>query len=115
MRVLRQCVGAAEHEQRAVQHVVEIEDPRGRRVQGVALQDLDADDRHQEHDQPGEGFADPGADAVDGVQDRLDVHSGLPQLDVNEAGNDKAPSGSRMVLCLRLGRRQIGDFAFGPK
>ena len=44
MGVLRQRVGAAQHEQRAVQHVVEIEDPGGRRVQDVALEDFDADD-----------------------------------------------------------------------
>ena len=44
MGVLRQRVGAAQHEQRAVQHVVEIEDPGRRRVQDVALEDLDADD-----------------------------------------------------------------------
>ena len=63
----RQGVGAAHHEQRAVQHVVEVEDPRGRRVQDVALEDLDGDHEGQGHDQPGEGLARPVADLVDGV------------------------------------------------
>ena len=69
--VLRQRVGAAQHEQRAVQHVVEIEDPGRRRIHDVALEDFDADDRHQDDDQPGRGLADPCADAVNRVQERF--------------------------------------------
>jgi hypothetical protein len=49
--VLRQRVGAAEHEQCAVNDVVGIEDPRRRHVHYVALEDLNADDGHQEDDQ----------------------------------------------------------------
>ena len=65
MRVLCQRVGAAQHEQRAVKHVVGVEDPGRRRVQDVALEHLDADQRHQADDQPRRRLADPGADGVD--------------------------------------------------
>ena len=74
MGVLRQRIGAAQHEQRAVQHVLGVEDPGRRRVQEVALEDLDADHGHQHDDQPGEGLADPGADAVDRIEEALDIH-----------------------------------------
>ena len=43
----RQRVGAAHHEQRAVEHVVQIEDPRRRRVQDVALEHLDGNHEGQ--------------------------------------------------------------------
>ena len=75
MGVLRQRIGAAQHEQRAVEHVVEVEDPGRRRVEQVALEDLQADHRHQGDDQPGGGLADPGADAVDGVEEAFDRHA----------------------------------------
>src|SRR5262245_32415441 len=79
MGVLRQRVSAGEHEQRAVKHVVEVEYPCRGRVQDVALEHLNTDDGHQCHDQPRRGLSDPGADAVDRVQDALDVHP-LPPL-----------------------------------
>jgi hypothetical protein len=72
--ILRQGVGPPEHEQRAVQHVLGIEDPSRRRVHDVAFEDLDADDRHQGDDQPGRELADPSADAVDHMQKALDSH-----------------------------------------
>src|SRR6266545_426157 len=67
-------VGAAHHEERAVEHVVEVEDPGRRRVQDVALEDLDTDDEGQGHDQPGEGFARPVADLVDRMEHTPGVH-----------------------------------------
>ena len=76
MGVLRQRVGAAQHEQRAVQHVVEVEDPRRRRVHDVALEDFEADDAHQQDDEPRRGLADPRADAVDRVQETFNCHWG---------------------------------------
>src|SRR3954451_3092865 len=72
--VLRQRIGPAEHEQAAVQHVVEVEYPGRRRIQEIALEDLDADDAHQDDDQPGCRLADPGGDAVNRMQDALDAH-----------------------------------------
>src|SRR5438132_561981 len=74
VRVLRERIGAGHHEERAVQHVVEVEDPCRGRVEDVALEDLDAHREHQDHDQPGDGLADPGADVVRGDQDALDSH-----------------------------------------
>jgi hypothetical protein len=74
MGVLRQGVGAGDHEQRAVQHVGGVEDPRRRHVEDVALEHLGADQRHQPDDQPRGGFAKPGADAVDRMQKPLRVH-----------------------------------------
>jgi hypothetical protein len=78
MRVLRQRVGAAKHEQRPIQHVVEVEDPRRRHIHDVAFEHFDADGAHQNDHQPRGGLADPGADAVDGVQDTLDAHGVRP-------------------------------------
>ncbi len=80
MGVLRQRIGAADHEQRAVQHVGRVEDPGRRHVENIALENLGADQHHQSHDQPGGGLAEPSADAVDGVQETLRVHgvSGPP-------------------------------------
>ena len=43
VRVLRQRVGAGEHEQGAVEHVAGVEHPGRRHVEGIALEDLDAD------------------------------------------------------------------------
>src|SRR5262249_15138162 len=65
----------------------------------VALEDLDTNNGHQRDDQPRRGFADPSANAVNRVQDALDVHPS-PPLSV-ESENNKAPSGRarRMVLC----------------
>ena len=74
VRVLRQRVGAAHHEQRAVEHVVDVVDERRRRVQDVALEDLDADDEHQSDDQPGRRLSGPGADAIGDVQETLRIH-----------------------------------------
>ena len=75
MRILRQRIGAGEHEQRSIEHVVEIEDPRRRGVKQIALDHLDAHDRHQHKDQPGRGLAKKGADAVDRVQKPLCRHA----------------------------------------
>ena len=74
MAVVRQGVGAAHHEQRAVHHVVDVVDPCRRRVQRIALEDLGADHQHQGDDQPSEGLADEGAEPVDGVEEALGVH-----------------------------------------
>ena len=71
---LRQGVGAAHHEQRAVQHVVEVEDPGRRGVEDVALEDLDGDHEGQGDDQPGEGLARPVADLVDGADETSGRH-----------------------------------------
>ena len=98
--VLRQRVGPAEHEQRAVEHVVEVEDPRRRRVHDVALEDFDAHDGHQRDDQPGRGLADPGADAVDRVQKPLDAHALRPfGAEPTLVVQSTIRSCSRMVLC----------------
>src|SRR5262249_58688780 len=51
-----QRVGAAHHEQRAVQHVVEVEDPRGRSIEDVSLEHFDGDDEGERDDQPGRGL-----------------------------------------------------------
>ena len=117
MGVLRQRVGAAQHEQRPVQHVVEVEDPGGRRVHEVALEDFDAHHGHQRDDQPGRGLADPGADAVDRVQKPLDAHAVRPfgaepilVVLVVQSTIRSGPNGA-----LPVPRRQIGFFAFGPK
>src|SRR5207237_1391368 len=58
----------------AVQHVVEVENPRGRHVHDIALEYFDADHAHQHDNQPRRGLAEPGADFVDGVQETLDGH-----------------------------------------
>ena len=63
--VLRQGVGPGQHEQRAVEHVVGVVDPCRRRVQDVALEDLDAHLGRQHDDEPGRSLAHPGADGVD--------------------------------------------------
>jgi hypothetical protein len=74
MGILRQRVGASDHEQCAVQHVRGVEDPCRRHVENVALEYFGADQNHQPHDQPRRGLAGPGADAVNGVQKALRVH-----------------------------------------
>jgi hypothetical protein len=76
---LGQGVGPAHHEEGAVQHVVEVEDPRGGGVQDVALEHLDGYHEGQGDDQPGEDLARPVADLVDGVDQPLRVH-GLTAL-----------------------------------
>jgi len=78
MPVLRQRVGSSEHEQRAVEHIAGIEYPRRRHVQDIALEDFDADERHQPDDEPCRGLAHPHADAIDRVQNMLDVHARQP-------------------------------------
>src|SRR5262245_25149880 len=98
MGVLRQRVGTSQHEQRAVQHVVEVEYPRRGRIQDVALEDLDTNDAHQRDDQPSRSLADPSADAVNRVQDALDVHP-LPPLSARRIDNNKAPSGRAAEWC----------------
>jgi hypothetical protein len=75
---LGQGVGPAHHEQRAVQHVVEVEDPGGGSIEDVALEDLDGDDEGERHDQPREGLARPVADLIDGVDEALRVHRDRP-------------------------------------
>jgi|SRR6202030_1774200 hypothetical protein len=86
-----------------------------RRVQDVALEHLHADQRHQPDDQPGGGFAYPGADAIDRAQETLDVHS-EPPLNVREIGRKKAPSGHPAEWCsVRPTWFQIGFFALGPQ
>ena len=57
VRALREGVGAAHHEGAAVEHRRGVEHPRRRHVQDVALQHLDADQHHQQADEPGEGLA----------------------------------------------------------
>src|SRR5262245_16379863 len=112
--ILRERVGAGQHEQRAVEHVIEVEDPRRRRIQDVALEDLDTDDAHQRDDQPRRSLADPSADTVNRVQDALDVHP-LPPLSARKIDNNKAPSGRAAEWCFASSaRRQIGFLAFGP-
>ena len=76
MGVLRQRVGAGQHEHAAVEHVARIEDPCRRHVHDVTLEYLDADKRHEPDDEPRRGLADPCADAVDRMQNLLDVHVG---------------------------------------
>jgi hypothetical protein len=71
---LGQGVGPAQHEQRAVQHVVEVEDPGGGSVQDVALEDLDRHHEGEGDDQPGEDLARPVADLVDDVEESLGAH-----------------------------------------
>ena len=71
MGVLREGIGAAHHEQRAVEHVIGVKTPGGRRVEDVALEHLDAHRRHQHDDQPGGRLAAPGADAVSQQENTL--------------------------------------------
>ena len=120
--VLRQRIGAAQHEQRAVQHVVEVEDPRRRRVQDVALEDFDADDDISSDDQPGRGLADPGADAVDRVQETFDVSLGRAarRARARRDHSDEAPSGrrrpewrSRQFMSCQLHRLGVGARSSG--
>src|SRR5262249_10294488 len=94
MGILRERVSTGQHEQRAVEHVIEVEDPRRRRIQDVAFEDLDTDDAHQRDDQPRRSLADPSADTVNRVQDALAVHP-LPTLSARKIDNNKAPSGHR--------------------
>src|SRR6516225_875332 len=97
MGVLRQCVGAGQHEQRAVKHIIEVEYPCRGRIQDIALEDLPADDGHQRDDQPGRGLSDPGADAINCVEETLDVHP-YPPLSARRS-HDKAPSGRLTEWC----------------
>jgi hypothetical protein len=78
MGVLRQRVGAAQHKRASVQHVIKIEDPRRRHVHDVALEHFDADDGHQQYDQPGRDLAAPRADFVNDKQKFLDGHWSPP-------------------------------------
>ena len=64
MAVARQRVGAGHHEQRAVEHVAEVEGPGRRRAEGVAHDDLVADADGHRHDAPGEDLAEPGRQIV---------------------------------------------------
>src|SRR4051794_6993090 len=74
MAAKRERIGAAHHEQRAVEHVVEIEDPGGRCIQYVALEDFDGYDEREHNDQPREGLARPVAEFVDDVNETSGVH-----------------------------------------
>src|SRR4051794_3674888 len=74
MPVLRERVGAAHHEQGSVEHVGGVENPGRRRVQNVALEDLDADHGGQDDDQPGKCLAAPSANVVDEKKETLDWH-----------------------------------------
>ncbi len=83
---LGQGVGPAHHEQGAVQHVVEVEDPRGGGVQDVALEHLDGYHEGEGDDQPGKRLARPVADLVDGADEALRAHrEGGP--DAKQAGH----------------------------
>ena len=116
MGVLGQRIGPAQHERRAVQHIVGVEDPRRRHVHDVALEDFDANNGHQRDNQPGRSLTNPCADAVDRVQKTLDVHV-LRPLSVRVLRRYKAPSGRTTEWCFAgSGRRQV-FFAtpFGPK
>src|SRR6185436_5077032 len=70
----RQSVGTAHHEQRAVEHIVRIEDPRRWRIEDVALEDFDGDDKGEGDDQPRERLARPVAELVYGVDETLGFH-----------------------------------------
>src|SRR5215468_12499852 len=74
MRVLRQRIGAAHHEQRAIKHVFKVEDPGRRGVQDVAFENFDTNDRHQHDEEPGKYFPNPGAEPIDLMKDALNVH-----------------------------------------
>src|SRR5688572_130098 len=81
----RERVSAAHHEQRAIKHVVQIEDPGRWRVEDVALEDLYGNHEGRCDDQPRESFARPVTDQIDGMEQALGVHwyakraSHLPQ------------------------------------
>ena len=64
MRVARQRVGAAEHEQRAVHHVGDVEGPDGRLPEDVADEDFVGDAERHHHDAPGERLGDPRGERV---------------------------------------------------
>src|SRR5262249_16013098 len=83
MRVLRKCVSTGQHEQRAVEHVIEIEYPRCWRVQDVTLEDFDTNNGNKRDDRPRRSIAYPGANTVNRVQDALDAHP-LPPLSDEE-------------------------------
>src|SRR5262249_9486138 len=76
----------------------EVEYPCRGRIQDVALEDLDTNNGHQRDDQPRRGFADPSANAVNRVQDALDVHPSPPLS--AESENNKAPSVAPAEGCL---------------
>src|SRR5215217_3638267 len=105
--VLGQRVGAGEHEQRAVKHIAGVKYPGRRHVHHVALDDLDTDKGHQPDNEPCSSLADPRADAVDHVQELLDIHRSRPTaVSVVWARHSTSWSSSRMVLrWLRLGVR----------
>ncbi len=74
--VLRQRVGARQHEQRAVQHDLHVQRPGVRLVQDVARVHLPGDQRGERDDQPGKQVSHEGRQLVDCQQDAL--HRSLP-------------------------------------
>ena len=80
MGILCQRIGPAEHERRAVQHIIEVEDPCRRHVHDVALEDFEADDGHQHDNQPSRSLADPRADFVNDQKKFLDRHWSPPVI-----------------------------------
>jgi hypothetical protein len=88
--VVRQRIGAAQHEQRAVPHVVDVVDPGRWRIQRVALEDLGAHHEHQRDDQLRGGLAHQGAESVGGVEQSLRVHRGTGTQSRRQAHHPKA-------------------------
>jgi hypothetical protein len=76
MAVLRQSVSAAHHEQGAIEHGIQIKDPGRRRVKDIPLEHLNRYCQHQDHDQPGEQLARPGADAIGHADETGNIHEG---------------------------------------
>src|SRR5687768_12899675 len=70
----RERVSAAHHEQRAIKHVVQIENPGRWRIQDVALEYLYGNHEGRGDDQPRESFARPVTDLIDGMDQALCVH-----------------------------------------
>jgi hypothetical protein len=87
MPVLRQRVGAAHHEQRTVDDVIDVEDPRRRCVQDVALEHFDADNEREDEDQPGKELARPIAELVYTAQEALDCHDYVSLKNKNLSGS----------------------------
>ena len=84
--VLRERIRPAQHEKRAVEEVVEVEDVGGRRVEDVALEDLDAHHEGKADHEPRGGFAHKGADAVGEEEETLDVHVRALVVFLNKTG-----------------------------
>jgi hypothetical protein len=85
MSVLTQRVRATHHEERAVHHVAGIENPGCGGIQRIAFEDLGHHHQHQGNDQPGKGFAHPGADLVHGLEQFDCVHWVLEKEETHPA------------------------------